>query len=339
MIRLFKFLVVFVVLGMSACTDSDDDLYSPDQGIYVLNSGSNDWSVSFYQFSTGEVIADYYHGMNSSDLVAGENAVCMAKRRSKAYILTKGFDGSGTIRVVDFIGFKNTSKIGGFNAPSTMAFLNDSVAVVANTGSNPSLSFCDFTKNSITTSIQLKYEPMQLMVKGKYIYVTHPANGLVSVVDHVNQAVEHEIPTLENPTNLVCDVVDDVWVFCQGSGLTKVKHLSWKNVLLREDFPLTGIVSAAKYQIGLSPSGSYVYYFDNMLKRHFINNNILPEKGMIVDEIPTQFGGFNVDSKSGNIYYLQKGSSTDKLLIYQSNGKLLKTLSVGLDAVQTVSYY
>ena len=339
MIRLFKVLAVFMVLGMSACTDSNDDLYSPEQGIYVLSGGDNSWAVSFYQFSTGEVIEDYYRVMNPNDVSAGESAVCFAKRRNNAYILTKGAAGSGSINVIDFSSFKSTKKIGGFDSPVAFTFLNDSAAVVANAGVKPSLSFCDISKSSVVSSLELNYKPGQLMIKGKYIYVAHPENNLVSVIDHADKKVVYEIPTLNHPNGLVIDATNDVWIYCQGAGLTKIKHLSWENELIREDFPLSGASSQAMFNIGMAPSGAYVYYFENGLKRHFINNRLLPEKGMIADEEPSKFRGFNIDEKSGNIYYLEQGSSSDKLKIYQSNGNVLKELTVCGNAIQTLSFY
>ena len=339
MIRLFKVLVVFTVLGLGACTDSNDDLYMPEQGIYVLNGSAESWAISFYQFSTGEVIEDYYTAMNPGGQPTGETAVCFAKRRSYAYILTKQANGDGAIHEVDFVGFKNTKTISGFDSPAAFIFLNDSVAVVSNAGANPSLSFCDFSKSSIVSTLALNHKPGQLLLKGKYFYIAHPEENLVSVVDHATKELAYEITTLDNPSGFVVDATNDVWIYCQGAGLTKIKHLSWENELIREDYLLDGAQSDAAFNIGLAPSGAYVYYFANGLKRHFINNSLLPEKGMIDGEEPRLFGGFNIDDKSGNIYYLQRGVSGDQLMIYQSNGKLLKALNVAGKAKQTLSYY
>ncbi len=339
MIRLFKVLIVFVALSLSACSDSDDDLYSAEQGIYVLNTASGTWDVSFYQFLTSEVIDGYYKTMNPGENNSAETAVGIARRQDKAYILVKKEDGSGLINVVDFIGFKNVQKISGFSSPASFLLLNDSAAVVANSGTNASLSFCDFSKSIITSSLNLKYKPGKMLLKGKYIYVTHPEANVVSVIDHITKTEVTEIPTLNHPSDLIIDALNDVWIDCPGAGLTKIKHLSWQNQLISEDFPLSNASSDVPCRIGLAPSGAYVYYFDNGLKRHFISNNQLPDNKFIANEEPNLFGGFNIDYNSGNVYYIQKGAASDKLMIYQSNGNLLTELNVGSGSIQTLSAY
>ncbi len=339
MIKLFKVLSVFVALSMVACTDSDDDLYSAEQGIYVLNSNSNTWDISFYQFLTSKVIGSYYTTMNPTEQNEGESAISFSKRRSQAYILTQRTDGSGAINIIDFKDFKSTKKISGFSSPQSLLFLSDSAGVVANGGALPSLSFCDFTKNQITATISLQYQPGKLLLKGKYLYVVHPQNNVVSVIDHITKLPVTEIPTLQNPSDLVIDSSNDIWIDCPGSGLTKVRHLSWQTELRKEDFLLNNSAAEVTCRFGLAPSNSYLYYFDNGLKRHYIGNNQLPDNKLISDEDPTLFGGFNIDSNSGNIYYLKRANATDTLLIYQSNGTLVRSMEVGSDAKQTLSYY
>lgn len=332
--------MIFTVLGFHACTDSEDDLYSPEQGIYVLSRGDgNSWSVSLYQFSTEEVLTDYFKTKNSSENISGEEVLDMVNRRSNAYILAKKGDASGVIRVVNYAQFNQTAKIELDFAPSAMVFITDSLIAISK-ASEAEVAIYDIKESKVTRTLQsLTHKPGQLLIKGKYLYVASTESDKVSVVEHSSDVLKAEIPTSGVPENFVMDGTDNLWVYSHTGGLTKVKHLSWETSLISETFNFSTAAANTQFNIGISPSLSYIYYFENGLKRHFINNNTLPERNLIDGEAVAQYLGFTIDNKSGNIYYLSEGEVTDRLIVYNSSSSKIKEIRVGKGAMKTFSYY
>lgn len=340
MIKKITTLLILSLVGFSACTSTDDHLYTPNQGIYILNAkDGNSWDVSFFQFLTEEVIDGYYTKMNPNENQSGEKAVYFGKRKNHGFILTQKQSGEATLNVVDFKGFKVKDKIIGFSNPLAMSFLNDSVAVISCGGVKRQLAIVDAGLSKISAEIAMTEEPGQIFVKGKYLYVAHPKANFISIVDHAKKQIVTTIPTLSSPSEIVIDANNDVWVYCNGAGLTKIKHLSWEQMLVSENYELNMQQSDEKFNLGISPSGTYIYYYENGIKRHFIGNNILPDKGFIINEATLQYGGFQIDGRTGTLYYIKKEGTANKVVLYQSNGTPSKELTVGEGSFQVVAYY
>ncbi len=338
--RIARLFMILSVFGFHACTDSEDDLYSPEQGIYVVSQASGQpWSVSFYQFSTGEVLDNFFAVSNPGESTAGDQVLDMVKRRNNAYILSKNGASAGNIRVVSYIGFKQSKKIELPFAPSAMVFITDTELAISKAGI-AEVAIYNTEKSEVTRTIKsIVNDPGQMLVKGKYLYIASTNTKLVNVVDHSTDKLAAEIPTMEIPENMVLDVTDNLWIYNRGGGLTKVKHLSWQNDLIKENFSFSSPSGSTVFNIGISPTLSYIYYFENGLKRHFIDNSSLPERNFIKkDEPVTSFSSFNIDDKSGNIYYLSNNEEKN-LSIFRSDGNQIKSLTVGKGAIKTVPYY
>ncbi len=338
--RIVKLFTILAVLALNACTDSEDDLYTPEQGIYVISQTSNNpWSISFYQLSSGTVLLDYF-GVNNPQIdISGDNVIDFVKRRNNGYLLASTGENKGIIRQIDFETFKQATTINLDFQPAGILFITDSIIAISD-ASKEEIKRYDLKEYKFITPLSgLDHLPGKMMIKGKFLYVTSLNTPEVSVLDHSSNNVEAVIPTQNIPQSIVMDASNYAWIYNNGGGLTKAKHLSWENSLITEEFNFSTESGDAGFNLGISPSLAYVYYYDNGVKRHFINNNTLPELNYIKNDNTSQYGGFNIDGRSGNTYYIEKGANRDKLLIYRADGVSVMTLEVAEGAIKTVPFY
>lgn len=339
-------LILITNWGFISCTKDDDALYTVDQGVYVLNRGvsGEGWDITFYQFLNSKVVEDYFYAQNPGISTAGNSATRMVEHNKNVYVLSH-LASEGTIWEFDLTTLKKTDEITGFKQPVDMVFLTDTVAVVAD---QDRLCFTNISLGTLESELALNGSPGRMLLKGKYMYVTNSQSNQVWVVNHESRQIVYAIETIGIPSDLSIDGQNQVWIYGldenrELAGLTRFKHLTWEiEQPDQEQFPLHSNGMVGNQHLESSPTGTFVYYMQNGLKRHYIYNEGLPVKGFLGEKYAdTQFSGVDVDVRTGALYCLhpQATGSTDQVVIFSSNGKFFKAFEAGYGSVNTVIHF
>jgi len=123
------------VLSFSACKDIDTSTLTENQGAFIINEGSDNSTISYYNFEKESIQNNYFQQKNGGQVV-GPNVQSMATRRStsypdgKGYVVVEGTNGDGHIEVIDLKTFKSIKQIDGINYPGDIILVSDTKGYV-----------------------------------------------------------------------------------------------------------------------------------------------------------------------------------------------------------------
>lgn len=193
-------------------------------GAYVLNSGnkgSNNASLSFFDFKTKKVEADLFKKVNGRGL--GDTANDMLVYGSKIYIAVYN---SNVIEVTDLQGksLQQITSVGDPLQPRSFTCYNGKVYVSLYDGYVARL---DTTSLSVETKVKVGRNPEQLAIVNNKLYVAN-SGGLdyntsvgydktVSVIDLPTFKEKNKIEVVTNPVSLLADSQGDVYLISMGN--------------------------------------------------------------------------------------------------------------------------
>jgi len=254
-----------IILLASSC-HKDKIAPTPDKpvaqraGIYVLNQGGaghNNSTLTYYDYTTKNLVADQFAAANSSTL--GDVGNDLGIYGSKMYIVVNN---SAAIYVTNAKTAKQIKKIT-LNQPRSIVF-NKNYAFV--TSYDGTVSVIDTASLAITKTITVGADPEQMAIADGKLYVANsggllypapPANTL-SVID-LNTLTEIKKITVQvNPIALAADNYDNVYVLSLGdfvsipAGMTVVDAKT-------DEIKSKPTVSLG-YNVPIYAQGDYVYY-------------------------------------------------------------------------------
>ncbi len=252
------------VLSFSACKEIDTSTLTENQGAYVLNEGSDNSTISYYNFEK-ESIQNNYFQKNNGGQSLGQNVRSMAIRRStsypdgKGYVVVEGSNGDGHIEVIDMKTFKSIKQIDGISYPGDIVLVSETKGYVTSgngTGTDSDVIIeLDLVNDTKGRSLKVGMAPAKVVTSGKYLYVANKGTGAVAdnriiVKDLSNDAVS--VDTLEvgyAPIDMAVDKYGNVWVYCNGTANNNDQAL----VKLEKDFNVdNGPLTHAIYTLPFS---------------------------------------------------------------------------------------
>jgi len=337
-------LTILTAQATANIVDNDDD-YIYANGVFITNEGtfgSGNGSLSFYSYSFDEVTNDVFKSVNGRSL--GDVSQSLTIHNGLAYIV---MNGSNKIEVATANTMVEQGVITGVTSPRFFVGISATKAYVSEwgTGSGTNVQVIDLTTLAITKSITVGMGPERMLFHNNLVYVANSGgwsiDNTVSVIDPSTDAVVKTIDVgADSPRDFVVDANGDIWVLCAGSQdyyADPVTHEPSKLVRIN---PTTNEV-AQTITIGetyhptcleTSKNGNNLFYGAGYgvagIYKMAITDTSVPTTALL----DKTFYGFNINSKTGNIYALEALSFTANgtLWRYEANGTELGSYEVGI---------
>ncbi|OFX88866.1 MAG: hypothetical protein A2W99_05225 [Bacteroidetes bacterium GWF2_33_16] len=347
-VNLLKLMLISLSIAAVTFSCDDDDDTRPkgeySDGVFITNEGnfsSGNGSVSFYSFKEDTVYNNIFTLINDRPL--GSVVQSLTVFNDKAYIVVNA---SNKIEVVDAGSFIENATITDLSNPRYFIGIDKYKAYVTQWGNDGEIKVIDLQQNQVSKTIDVGYGPEKMYQFGNYIFVANGGGfGKDSTVMVINSDTDAIIDTLKlghNPKDMVIDKDQNLWVLCYGH----IEYdLSW-NIVFESPSELYKINLATfnvlkKYTISatthpehleISPDGTTIYYGAGFSFGHIY------KMGIYDNALPTEpfsdkyFYGFNVVTKTAEIFALEAPSFTTNGTMYRYNsaGTELGTYEVGV---------
>ena len=333
-------------LVLSSCKKDDESAEESGattldyrSGAYVSNEGafgSSNGSLSW--ISGSSVKNNLFEEVNGIPL--GDVVQSFSTHNDIGYAIVNN---SAKVEVINLRDFSSIATISGCDYPRHFMAVSDTKGYLTNGSGAGNVLIVDLNTYQITGEIAVGNGPERLVSNGQYVFVTNSGgwgnDNTVSVIDPATDQVVSTVEVGDNPTDLVVDANNDVWVMC--SGLTEYDE-NWQIINETESKIVlidgAQLVTTGELQIGavgdhvreieVNPAGSVVYVELNGVWDIPVETGELPGDAMISTDVHS----FNVNPTNGDIYTttLPDYIGNDQVVVYNSNGGVEETLDVGI---------
>ena len=303
-------------------------------GLYVLNQGEfgdNNSTLTFYNYSTKALTADFYNSANGSKL--GDTGNDVEIYGAKMYIVVNN---SNLVDVVNATTGKLLKQIT-LNQPRNVVFYKGNAFITSYDGY---VGVVDTAALTLGQHITVGRNPEQMVIVGTKMYVAN-SGGLsfgnpdktVSVIDLNAFTVTKTIPVIANPVSLAADTFGHVYVLSLGDfasiqpGMTIINDVT--------DAVLSQPAVSLGFNIPIVASGGFVYYItaDNKVAVFNAQTQTVTQANFITDGtvITTPFA-LAVDPLSGEVFITDAKdyASNGSLFAFDKTGKLEYTIATGI---------
>ena len=324
--------VIFLVLIVSCQQEEDPGpQLQPVLNVYILNQGDENvkGSIDLYNAVDSTYTSDYLSWNSNIERVINFNGAL--------HVL-----GSNPDQLDVMNGDLNILKTvnNGFNQPFDMALYlteNSSRGYVSNLGST-FLSILnqppDIDDLQVIDSIDLQYQPGRLLVKNQRLYIAHPEDSLLTIINF-NTNITSRVTVPENPVDMTRDNANGLWVLCAAGEIVRF-----------EDIRIAGTLKSAnldqRSKIMTSSSNSMVYFSGKSSGSDSLNTiyTFNPEAPVIETfaKIPEEnIFSFFIESSSGQFYIAAlKDDNTSVIYRLNREGDIVDIFSGG---IRPVSYF
>ena len=345
--RKVLFLSFVIAMALVSCNKRNDSPQPAPQpatkGLFVLNEGTFTYanaSLSFYDFEKNEAENNLFFRANNAPI--GDVGQSLALIGDDLYIVVNN---SKYIYKVDAKTIIYKAKIEGFTSPRYMLQVNNDKAYVSDLVST---GFWVLNLNNLSKSFVETGNTTEAMVKvGNEVFMSNwsnyytggvSSNRTIQVIDCVNDELVDEIEVAKEPSAMVVDKNNHIWVSCSGDYVQPYEpsiiciDAATHQVIRRFD------LAEGSYPSGLAVDGAgeNIFFMNggfgalNVYKMS-VDATEIPETPFITTDSRV-FYNLKVDPQNGDIYvtdaknYVVNGD----LLRYSSNGTLLGTYEMGL---------
>jgi YVTN family beta-propeller protein len=318
-------------------------------GLYILNQGgfrSNNSTLTFYNYTTKLLTADFYSSVNGSPL--GDTGNDVEIYGSKMYIVVNFSS------VVDVVNAKTGKLIkqdslvnsaikgpAGARArePRSIAFYKNNAFITSYDGT---VAVMDTTTLTISKYITVGRNPEQLVVANGKLYVANSGglsstgvfDNTVSVIDLNTLTETKKITVTANPVSIAADAYNNVYVVSLGDydkiagGLTVIDS--------KTDVVKSKPAASVGYIIPITVSGDFVYYLtaDNKIAVYNAKTQTAVQANFITDGtiITTPFA-IAADPTTGEVFITDAKdySSNGTLYAFDKTGKKEYSITTGIN--------
>jgi hypothetical protein len=328
-------LLLVSLLALTSCTEDPALVEVPHQAdsgntVFVLNEGnyqSGNASVSAIHLSTNEVTAELFQAANQRPI--GDVLQSAALVNGEGWLVVNN---SQKIERVNLGNFKASEPITGFHSPRYALEISPTKVYVTDLYANR-IHIVNSVSGNITGHISCSGWTEQLMRVGEEIWVCNVRRNKIYVIDPTLDLISDSISVGDDPSALVIDVNQHVWVLCKGKippnetagSLWKIDPIT-KSVIRHVSFPLNPYHPS---HLKLDSSKLNLYFIFNGVYKMSVADSLLPENALIPLN-NNLFYGLNIHN-DGSIWVSDAKDYVQKGLVFRYNqvGQLLKTYSVG----------
>ena len=302
---------ILALIVIASCKKSDVKPTAPKvtSGVYSLNQGnygSNNTSLTYYDFTSTIATTDFYKNVNGFGL--GDTGSDFIIYGGKIYVVMNvsgnvAVANASTAKFIDTISFTNT----GINkGPENIVAYGKNVFVSSTDGT---VSVIDTTSLAIIKSINVGENPAQMAVSGTSLYVSNTGaystayDSTVSVIDLGTLAETNKITVGINPGSIAADGAGNIFVACTGNygsvGASLVKVSTSTNTVTKSADTAVGIVRF--YNNNLFVTGGYLGVANvrvlSTTDFSAMKTNFIADGTAIINPY-----GLDIDNTTGDVY-------------------------------------
>ncbi|WP_428331368.1 DUF5074 domain-containing protein [Mucilaginibacter sp.] len=336
----YLFIALALISVLSAChkdkivPKSDTPTAVTRAGLYILNQGNfggNNSTLTYYDYTTKQLTADFFSSVNGSKL--GDTGNDIEIYGSKMYITVNN---SNRVDVVN----AKTGKLikqDSLHQCRSIAFYKGNAFITSYDGY---VAVMDTTTLTINKTITVGRNPEQLLISNGKLYVAN-SGGLsfgnpdktVSVVDLTSLTETKKITVIADPVSLAADTYGNVYVLSLGdfasiaAGMTIIDNTT--------DAVKSQPAVNLGYNIPITVQGDFVYYVtaDNKIAVYNAKTQTAAQTNFITDGtvITTPFA-ITADPLTGEIFITDAKdySSNGVLYAFDKTGKKEYAITTGI---------
>lgn len=302
----------------------------PGQVVWVVNEGnfmSGNASISAYNATTYDFIADYYKNQNGSGV--GDVAQSMTRYNNRYYIVVNN---SGKVIVCDSV-LKKQAEIPGLTSPRYFLPVSSTKAYVSDLSAN-ALHIIDLTNNTKTGSISCHGWTEQLLMANNKVFVCNVRKNYVYVIDPSSNAISDSILVGINAYGLLADKNGKIWVLSSGDKTNtiaaKLTRFNPGNNSIEQSF--TFPANETPGNLCINKAKDKLYFINGGIQSQDISANTLNNAKIVYSM--QNFYGLAVNPKTDVIFasdaldYVQRS----KVYMYDYTGQLVGNFSAGINA-------
>lgn len=348
---LWSFLVATFLL-QSCSKDETEKIQKPtgkyDYGFLVLNEGGfmkSNASVSYINQDFSVVENDIFSSVNTGKKL-GDVAQSISFYGDLAFVVVNN---SNKIEVVNRYTFQSVNTITtGLNNPRYATFLNGKMYVTnwgdASNESDDFLSIHNISDGAYIDKYSVPFGPEEIITKQNKLYITHSggfgSNNKVSVVQ-VSPFLATKIIEVGDVPKSISSNGDLIYVLCKGKTeynddwsvksktAGKLIVINSLTDLIAKEFDFSGEIQPSN---GIVASGYYYYNVGNDIYKMNLSDASLPVAPFINGSSHGVISLYGLFATNNNIVITDAKdyASDGEVLIFATNGNLVKKLTVGM---------
>jgi hypothetical protein len=340
------FLLVGTVMTLNSCT-WENPLFNNDtgyeHGVFVTNEGAfgnSNGSVSFVGKDSASAVNHVFEMVNSRPL--GDVVQSMTIADGKGFIVVNN---SQKVEIVDIKTFESLGTISGLEYPRYMVALNKKKGYLSDGNFDGRVYVLDLEQLTITDTIAVGSGPEHMILFDDRLIVANCGgwgnDSTLTVVDTQNDQIVATWKTGDNPTDLVIDRDNDLWVLCKGQVVWEGWNIAKETTsqLCKMD-PITGqiiqtidIGQVGDYfwpqAIGISEDGRKVFFLEAAGIYSIDYQSVTPSTTPVIQGM---FYGFGIEPETDVIHGLIAPTFTGAgwLVRYEPSGMVKDSIQVGI---------
>ena len=347
MLMIKRIIPGILILGvLNSCTPEDpgnENNKGYAHGAYITNEGAfgnSNGSLSFLPEDSVGVINHLFEQVNGRPL--GDVVQSFSVAGNRGFIVVNN---SQKVEVIDLESFESIGVIAGLEYPRYFLAVNENKGYLTDGNFAGRVLVVDLNTLQIRDTIAVGAGPEHLILKGDRVIVANSGgwgnDSTLTLIDAEKDAVIDTWNCGYNPTDLVVDRDDNLWVLCKG----KVTWEGWN--IAEETESEICIMDSDKGEIrkrftigsvgdffwpmtlGVSDDGRTLYCLEasGIYSLNYKADG-LPENPLV----PGYFYGFGIEPSTDRVFALAAPSFTAAgwLIRYNSDGSLVDSLSVGI---------
>ena len=312
------------------------------EGVLIANEGSfggGNGSVSYYDAEKDSVINNLFKTVNNIPL--GDVVQSIYRGETNTYACVNA---SNKIEVIDSKTFESVASILNIPLPR-FSIEKDGKLYVSCWGNGGQIKVIDASNNTVIDSIMVGTGPEGLSIVGRKLYVANSGGFSVDSTISVVNLNDNSVSTIQidayNPSSLVVDVDNNIWVLAKGNAIYDanwqiIGHNPSKLFTVNttdNTIAKTMVLFADKHpvKVDISKDQETIYYGSGYGFNGIYKMDYKETTANATAFIEGDFYGFLINKENDEVFVLTAPFGANGSLIrYTSDGDVIKDYEVGI---------